>query len=174
MLSFLERHIPNCNTVYAIYIHTHRYTPMCILQLLQLYPTFCNPLWTVARQAPLSMGFSRQEYWSGLPCPSPGDLPKPGIEPESPNSSVCPAMAVRFLPTSTTWKAHRYTYIYKIYSLYSIYLAQVYYIYNIKLQWYLCHGLPPDPVSGTQETINVFRMNECLSQSCSFVSVGHL
>ena len=40
--------------------------------------------WTVARQAPLSMGFSRQEYWSGLPFPSPGDLPNPGIEPGSP------------------------------------------------------------------------------------------
>ena len=38
-------------------------------------------LWTVACQAPLSMGFSRQEYWSGLPFPSPGDLPNPGIEP---------------------------------------------------------------------------------------------
>ena len=36
--------------------------------------------WTVARQAPLSMGFDQQEYWSGLPFPSPGDLPKPGIE----------------------------------------------------------------------------------------------
>ena len=41
-------------------------------------------LWTVALQAPLSMGFLRQEYWSGLPFPSPGDLPDPGIEPESP------------------------------------------------------------------------------------------
>ena len=40
--------------------------------------------WTVTCQAPLSMGFSRQEYWSGLPFPSPGDLPDPGIEPESP------------------------------------------------------------------------------------------
>ena len=40
-------------------------------------------LWTVAYQAPLSMGFSRQEYWSGLPFPSPGDLPNPGIEAES-------------------------------------------------------------------------------------------
>ena len=40
--------------------------------------------WTVACQAPLSMGFSRQEYWSGLPCPSPGDLPDPGIKPASP------------------------------------------------------------------------------------------
>ena len=41
---------------------------------------FATP-WTVAYQAPLSMGFSRQEYWSGLPFPSPGDLPDPGIEP---------------------------------------------------------------------------------------------
>ena len=39
---------------------------------------------TVACQAPLSLGFSRQEYWSGLPCPPPGDLPDPGIEPRSP------------------------------------------------------------------------------------------
>ena len=41
-------------------------------------------LWTVACQAPLSMGISKQEYWSGLPFPSPGDLPDPGIEPGSP------------------------------------------------------------------------------------------
>ena len=41
-------------------------------------------LWTVAYQAPLTVGFSRQEYWSGLPFPSPGDLPNPGIEPGSP------------------------------------------------------------------------------------------
>ena len=44
---------------------------------------FATP-WTVAYQAPLSMGFSRQEYWSRLPFPSPGDLPDPGIEPRSP------------------------------------------------------------------------------------------
>ena len=50
-------------------------------------------LWTVAHQAPLSMGFFRQEYWSGLPCPPPGDLPDPGIEPESP---VAPTLQVDF------------------------------------------------------------------------------
>ena len=44
---------------------------------------FANP-WAVARQAPLPMEFSRQEYWSGLPFPSPADLPHPGIEPKSP------------------------------------------------------------------------------------------
>ena len=46
-------------------------------------PTLVTP-WTIAHQAPLSMGFSRQEYWSGLPFLSPGDLPDPGIEPVSP------------------------------------------------------------------------------------------
>ena len=51
-----------------------------LLSHVQLFAT----LWTVARQAPLSMGFSRQEYWSGLPCLPPGDLPNPGIEPRSP------------------------------------------------------------------------------------------
>ena len=45
--------------------------------------TLATP-WTVAHQAPLSVGFSRQEYWSGLPFPSPGDLPDPGIKPRSP------------------------------------------------------------------------------------------
>ena len=42
-----------------------------------------RPPWTVARPAPLSMGFFRQEYWSGLPCPPPEDLPNPGMEPAS-------------------------------------------------------------------------------------------
>ena len=53
-------------------------------------------LWTVACQAPLSMGFSRQEYWSGLPCPPPGDLPNPGIEPVS---LTPPALAAGFFTT---------------------------------------------------------------------------
>ena len=57
---------------------------------------FFETLWTVAHQAPLSMGFSRQEYWSELPFPSPGDLPHPGIEPKSPAS---PALAVGFFTT---------------------------------------------------------------------------
>ena len=62
---------------------------------------FVTP-WTVARQAPLSMGFSRQEYRSGLPCPSPGDLPDPRIEPWSLTS---PPRAGRFFTTSATGKA---------------------------------------------------------------------
>ena len=55
-------------------------------------------LWTIAHQDPLSMGFSRQEYWSGLPCPSPGDLPNPGIEPGS------SAFQVNSLPTEPSGK----------------------------------------------------------------------
>ena len=54
-----------------------------VVQSLSPVRLFASP-WTVARHAPLAMGFSRQEYWSGLPFPSPGDLPDPGIEPASP------------------------------------------------------------------------------------------
>ena len=59
-------------------------------------------LWTVARRAPLSMGFSRQGYRSGLPCPPLGDLPDPKIEPQSLSS---PALAGGFFTTSATWEA---------------------------------------------------------------------
>ena len=69
--------------------------------LLQLCPTLATP-WTVARQAPLSMGFSRQEYRNGLPCSPPQDLPDPGTEPASFKS---PALAGGFFTTSTTREA---------------------------------------------------------------------
>ena len=65
---------------------------------LESCPTLATP-WTVPRQAPLSTGFSSQEYWSDLPCPSPGHLPDPGIEPVSLTS---PALAGGFFTTSTT------------------------------------------------------------------------
>ena len=55
----------------------------CVLSRFRCVRLFATP-WTEAQQAPLSMGFSRQEYWSGLPIPSPRDLPDPGIEPQSP------------------------------------------------------------------------------------------
>ena len=64
----------------------------------QLYVTLCNPM-NGAHQASLSMGVSRQEYWSELPCPPPGDLPHPGIKPASLRS---PALAGRFFTTSAT------------------------------------------------------------------------
>ena len=63
--------------LYTIYVQ-------CVL----IHFVFFVTPWTVAHQAPLSMGFSRQEYWSGLPCPSPGDLPNQGIKPGSPALQV--------------------------------------------------------------------------------------
>ena len=69
------------------------------VKLLQLCPTLCNPM-DCSPQPPVSMGFSRQEYWSGLPCLTPGDFPDPGIEPAS------PALAGGFFTTSATWEAH--------------------------------------------------------------------
>ena len=74
---------------------------MCA-KLLQSCPTLCYSLWTVARQAPLSMGFSRQEHWSGLPCPPPGHLLDSGIQPAC---LVSPSLACGFFTTSATWKA---------------------------------------------------------------------
>ena len=62
----------------------------------------CLTLLAVAHQAPLSMGFSGQEYWSGLPCPPPGDLPNPRIKPTSLMSS---ALASGFFTTSAIWEA---------------------------------------------------------------------
>ena len=58
-------------------------SPACMLSCFTYVWLFATP-WTVARQAPLSMGFSRKENWNGLPYPPPGDLPNPGIEPRSP------------------------------------------------------------------------------------------
>ena len=75
----------------CIYTHTTFYFVLVGL-VAKLCLTLVIP-WTVARQAPLSMGFSRQEYWNGLPFPSPGDLPNPGIEPRS------PALQAESLPT---------------------------------------------------------------------------
>ena len=75
---------------------------VCVCCLVaKLYLTFVIP-WTVAHQTPLSMGFSRQEYWSGLPCPPPGDLPNPGIKPMSPAS---PALAGWYFTTESPDKS---------------------------------------------------------------------
>ena len=62
----------------------------------------CATRRTVARLAALSMGFSRQEYGSGLPCPAPGDLPDPGIEL---TTFMSPALAGRFFTARATWEA---------------------------------------------------------------------
>jgi len=65
------------------YTHSKR---VCVCSFSHVW--FLVILWTVAHQAPLSMGFSRQQYWSGLPCPPPGDLPNPITEPASPTLQV--------------------------------------------------------------------------------------
>ena len=82
------------------------YRPCMYAKSLQSCPTLAI-LWTIACQAPLSMGYSRQEYWSGLPLPSP-DLSHPGVEP---GSLTSPALAVGFFTTSATWEALLYTLI---------------------------------------------------------------
>ena len=80
---------------------------------------FVTP-WTTSRQALLSMGFSRQEYWSGLPFPSPGDLPNPGIKP---TSLMPPALAGVFFTTSTTWEAQPAIWLLKSLNLYQTILS---------------------------------------------------
>ena len=72
---------------------------VCMFSHVQFFAT----LWTMALQASPSMGFPRQEYWSGLPCSPPGDLPNPGIE------SASPAVASRFFTTEPSEKP-RYLY----------------------------------------------------------------
>ena len=92
-----------------LYNHLILYGPLllwydndgCMLSRLSCV-RLCSALWTVDHQSPLSMGYSRQEYQRGLPCPPPGDLPNPGIEPTSPSS---PALAGGFFTTRATWEA---------------------------------------------------------------------
>ena len=74
---------------------------MCMLSHFSHIQLFAT-LWTTACQAPLSLGFSRQEYRSGLSCPPPGDLPDPGTEPACHTS---PALAGWFFTISVTWEA---------------------------------------------------------------------
>ena len=81
---------------------TYIHCILCRFSRVQLLTT----QWAVAGQAPLSTGFSRQEYWSKLSCPPPWDLPDPGIEA---TSLMSPALAGRFFTTSATWEAHIYT-----------------------------------------------------------------
>ena len=78
---------------------------MCMLSRFSRVRLSATP-WTVVCQASLSMGFSRQEYWSGSPCPPPGDHPAPGIEPVS---LMSPALASRVFTASATGEALRFS-----------------------------------------------------------------
>ena len=94
--------------------HTHTHTPthsedtcirVCMLSCFSRVQ-LCVTLWAVACQEPLSMGFSRQEYWSGFPCPPPGGLPDTGINPESLRSPALAGVKIYSTgPTGKTFKA---------------------------------------------------------------------
>ena len=91
---------------------------------------------TVARQTPLSVGFFRQEHWSGSPYPPPGDLPEPGIEPMH---LLSPALAGGFFTTSATWEARAILGpTYKWYYMVSVFLFLTHFTYNESLQSHLC------------------------------------
>ena len=90
----------------TVYLKIALYLCLCVFVLtLSGVQLFATP-WTGARQVPLSMGFSRQEYWSGLPFPPPGDLPDPGI------GLASPALAGRFLTIEPPGKPHICIYSY--------------------------------------------------------------
>ena len=94
-----SKNLQPCQRTRLIY---HKGLYACMLSHFNHVQLFAT-LWTKAYQAPLSTGFFRQEYWSGLPCRAPGALPNPGIEPASLTS---PALAGRFFTTNTVWEAH--------------------------------------------------------------------
>ena len=89
---------------FVIYRNLHCiHKSACVLSCFSCAHVF-EALWCVGHWASLSMGFSRQEYWSGLPCPPPGDLSIPGIKLVS---LMSPALTGRFFTTSATWEAHQ-------------------------------------------------------------------
>ena len=81
-----EQKVIRVRNVIAGFLHSWKLEMKVCVQLLSRVRLFAT-LWSVARQSPLSMEFSRQEYWSGLPFPTPDDLLNPGIEPQSPASA---------------------------------------------------------------------------------------
>ena len=92
---------PHCRqTPYPL---NHQGSPHCVCACV---PSLCASLWTIAHQAPLSMGFSKQEYWSGLPCLHPGHLPNPGIQPLSLISPALAGISPYSLPLLLPGKPH--------------------------------------------------------------------
>ena len=120
-----------------MYLYVYVCGVLSCFSCVQLFVT----LWTVARQARLSTGFSRQGYWSGLPCPPPGDLLNPGIEHRS---LVSPVLVGRFFTTSTTREAVPGAQLLKCMSLSLHMMLLLYiYIYNICTYIYICNFLFP-------------------------------
>ena len=83
-------------TLVLLHVHANWMCVLCVKSLSHI--GLFAAVWTVAHQGPLSLGFSRQEYWSRLPCSSPGDHPNLGIE------AASPALADGFFTTSATWE----------------------------------------------------------------------
>ena len=113
-----------------LYHMSHQRQLVYIYMLLTCVWLFVTP-WTVAHQAPQSLGFSRQEYWSGLPFPSPGELPDPGIEPRS------PALRADALTSEPPWKQiceNNQQYQPKTFSFKMYYLEKVAILSSIKLR----------------------------------------
>ena len=114
---------------------TGMYLRACMLSHFSCVQLFVT-LWTVAHQPPLSMRFSRQEYWRGLPCPPLRDLPDLGIKPES---LLSPVLAGRFFTTSATWETLSkyqsllYKHQSKIHRKYNYYVVFEYYLINTKM-----------------------------------------
>ena len=102
--------------------------------VIKLCPTFATP-WTVSCQAPLSMGLSRQEYWSGLPFPSLGDLPDPGIEPGS------PALQAGSLPVELQGKIYIYMCVCMYIRVYTVFLSRLSSLCSGNVNGLLCYLL---------------------------------
>ena len=103
--SFSSGGVP-AHAINSLWVGCHlHHTPLCcaVLSRFSRVRLFATP-WTAARQAPLSMGFSRQECWNRLPCPPPEDLPDPGIKPVF---LMSPELAGRFFTTSATWEGQQ-------------------------------------------------------------------
>ena len=115
-------------------MHLYRHKCVSLFNCVHVFAA----LWIVAHQAPLFMGLSRQEHWSGLPCPTPGDLSYSGTEP---SPLMSPTLTGRFFTTSATWEAYidiyhmsKYIYIY-IYE-YLINKVNIKYLFINKLNKY--------------------------------------
>ena len=98
---YLILSLPKFQRVFFFLAKGEKFIPKCIWDLVFSHVWLFATLWTVARQVPLSMGLSWQEYWSGLPFPPPGDLPNPGNKPASP---VAPVLAGGFFTTEPPGK----------------------------------------------------------------------
>ena len=98
-------HPGECSCVFCrLWVEYSRHVCSVLLVSMPAYSVMSDSAtpWTIACQTPLFITFPRQEYWSGLPFPPPGDLPDPGIKP------ISPALAGVFFTTSTTWEAPNY------------------------------------------------------------------